>query len=58
MLRGKARGNMSRVRLMHASPKAATDAQDVVGTQPESLEGPRGGVADDLKRLKGVGPET
>lgn len=37
--------------------KAATDAQDVVGTQPESLEGPRGGVADDLKRIKGVGPK-
>ncbi|MEM9060762.1 MAG: endonuclease [Pseudomonadota bacterium] len=27
------------------------------GTRPEALESPRGGVADDLKRIKGVGPK-
>lgn len=27
------------------------------GTRPEALEGPRDGVADDLKRIKGVGPK-
>ena len=27
------------------------------GTRPEALDGPRGGVADDLKRIKGVGPK-
>ncbi|MEL7344380.1 MAG: NADH:ubiquinone oxidoreductase [Pseudomonadota bacterium] len=27
------------------------------GTRPEALDGPRGGKADDLKRIKGVGPK-
>lgn len=27
------------------------------GTRPEALDGPRGGVADDLKRIKGIGPK-
>lgn len=27
------------------------------GTKPESLEGPRGGKADNLKEIKGVGPK-
>jgi predicted flap endonuclease-1-like 5' DNA nuclease len=27
------------------------------GTRPEALDGPRGGEADDLKRIKGVGPK-
>ena len=27
------------------------------GTRPAALDGPRGGVADDLKRIKGVGPK-
>jgi predicted flap endonuclease-1-like 5' DNA nuclease len=27
------------------------------GTRPEALDGPRGGVADDLKRVKGIGPK-
>ncbi|MEO1239336.1 MAG: NADH:ubiquinone oxidoreductase [Pseudomonadota bacterium] len=27
------------------------------GTRPEALEGPRDGKADDLKRIKGVGPK-
>ncbi|MEM9319800.1 MAG: NADH:ubiquinone oxidoreductase [Pseudomonadota bacterium] len=33
-------------------PVAEADA-----TRPEALDGPRGGVADDLKRIKGVGPK-
>ena len=28
-----------------------------VGTRPEMLEGPEGGRADDLKKIKGVGPK-
>lgn len=28
---------------------------DNEGTRPEALDGPRGGVADDLKQIKGVG---
>lgn len=27
------------------------------GTRPEALDGPRGGKADDLKQIKGVGPK-
>lgn len=27
------------------------------GTRPEALSGPRGGTADDLKRIKGIGPK-
>ena len=27
------------------------------GTQPEALSAPRGGAADDLKRIKGIGPK-
>ena len=27
------------------------------GVKPETLDGPRGGVADDLKRIKGIGPQ-
>ena len=27
------------------------------GERPEALDGPRGGVADDLKKIKGVGPK-
>ena len=28
-----------------------------VGTKPEGLSGPRGGKADDLKEIKGIGPK-
>ena len=27
------------------------------GVKPETLDGPRGGTADDLKRIKGIGPQ-
>ncbi|MBT0959259.1 hypothetical protein IV417_17865 [Alphaproteobacteria bacterium KMM 3653] len=27
------------------------------GSKPETLDGPRGGVADDLKMIKGIGPK-
>jgi predicted flap endonuclease-1-like 5' DNA nuclease len=33
-----------------------TDEKDV-GTRPEALSAPRGGQADDLKQIKGVGPK-
>ena len=36
-----------------AAPAPAAEA----GTRPEALDGPRGGTADDLKRIKGVGPK-
>lgn len=32
-------------------------ANEAVGTKPETLDAPRGGKADDLKRIKGVGPK-
>ncbi|MEM1273199.1 MAG: NADH:ubiquinone oxidoreductase [Pseudomonadota bacterium] len=35
-------------------PAAASTAE---GTKPQALDGPRGGTADDLKRIKGVGPK-
>lgn len=36
---------------------AAPAPADSAGTRPEALDGPRGGTADDLKRIKGVGPK-
>ena len=36
------------------NPKAG---DETVGTQPVSLEEPRGGKADDLKKIKGIGPK-
>ena len=36
------------------APAAADPGE---GTRPEALEGPREGVADDLKKIKGVGPK-
>lgn len=35
----------------------AADAGSDDGARPEALDGPRGGVADDLKRIKGIGPK-
>ena len=39
--------------------KAAKSAvsEDLIGTAPIKLDGPRGGVADDLKQIKGIGPK-
>ncbi|WP_300031305.1 NADH-quinone oxidoreductase subunit E [uncultured Roseobacter sp.] len=36
---------------------AAKPATDVAGAEPEKLDAPRDGGADDLKRIKGVGPK-
>ncbi len=36
---------------------AAAPVAAGAGTRPDALDGPRGGVADDLKRIKGVGPK-
>ncbi|MEO1551633.1 MAG: NAD(P)H-dependent oxidoreductase subunit E, partial [Pseudomonadota bacterium] len=43
-----------------ASPSAATKPATPaahVGTKPDALDGPRAGGADDLKRIKGIGPK-
>lgn len=37
------------------APAVATEAE--VGTKPTTLDAPRGGQADDLKRIKGIGPK-
>lgn len=39
-----------------AAPAPATHSVSVQGTKPEGLTAPRGGVADDLKEISGVGP--
>jgi len=39
-----------------ASKPSATSSFSGQATKPEGLSAPRGGVADDLKRIKGVGP--
>ncbi len=36
---------------------AAAVSSGTLGTKPKGLDGPRGGSADDLKRIKGVGPK-
>lgn len=40
-----------------ASGEAGENAGEGDGSRPEALDGPRGGVADDLKRIKGIGPK-
>ncbi|CTQ49629.1 hypothetical protein [Jannaschia donghaensis] len=46
-----------------AASRAAISEQPVTapatgpGTKPQALDAPRGGTADDLKRIKGVGPK-
>jgi len=45
-----------------AAPVAAPKVEEAPvaagqGTKPEGLSGPRGGVADDLKEISGVGPK-
>ncbi|MGR3434776.1 MAG: hypothetical protein ACU0CO_07825 [Shimia sp.] len=40
-----------------AAAEAAPVADAGAGTKPATLDGPRGGKADDLKEIKGVGPK-
>lgn len=42
-----------------AAPTPAAEAANDPGeaTRPVALDGPRGGTADDLKRIKGIGPK-
>ncbi len=41
----------------HAVAVHSEGDADTPGTKPETLDAPRGGQADDLKQLKGVGPK-
>lgn len=46
------------VATMAAAPvAAAATAAPVAGTKPQGLSAPRGGKADDLKQISGVGPK-
>lgn len=47
------------VKAEESRPAAADDEvpSGVAGRRPEGLDGPRNGKADDLKRIKGVGPK-
>ena len=36
----------------------ASEPAQAVGTRPARLDAPRDGAADDLKRIKGIGPKT
>ncbi|WP_261391221.1 hypothetical protein [Roseovarius atlanticus] len=40
-----------------AKAKAADSGEENVGTKPATLDAPRGGSADNLKEIKGVGPK-
>lgn len=40
-----------------ATPEPAAEPAPAEGRRPEALAGPRGGQADDLKRIKGIGPK-
>ena len=40
-----------------AAPTSAVPSGGVIGTKPETLDAPRGTGADDLKKIKGVGPK-
>lgn len=41
----------------HYGSEAEKTAAQAAGTRPTALDGPRGGKADDLKKIKGVGPK-
>ncbi|MGK7653374.1 endonuclease [Roseovarius sp. B08] len=49
----------SKAKTTAAKPKAkpAETGEEDVGTKPEMLSAPRGGKADNLKEIKGVGPK-
>jgi NADH-quinone oxidoreductase subunit E len=49
--------NNAAAQTAHAEPAKEAEPQEVTGTAPQKLDGPRGGVADDLKRIKGIGPK-
>ena len=51
---GAAIGDTDGMASATADPMAAGGE---IGTRPEGLDGPRGGSADDLKMIKGVGPK-
>jgi predicted flap endonuclease-1-like 5' DNA nuclease len=40
-----------------AAAPAPAPATETAGTRPTALDGPRDGAADDLKRIKGIGPK-
>ncbi len=40
-----------------SAPESANDIAETTGIRPEGLSAPRGGQADDLKQIKGVGPK-
>src|SRR6056297_938986 len=40
-----------------AKTKSKAKPEETTGTRPEALKAPRGGDADDLKMIKGVGPK-
>ena len=49
--------NNAAAQTAHAEPAKEAEPHEVTGTAPQKLDGPRGGVADDLKRIKGIGPK-
>jgi predicted flap endonuclease-1-like 5' DNA nuclease len=51
------RAEASTMAMPAAAVAPAVEAVEVEATKPEGLSGPRGGVADDLKEISGVGPK-
>ena len=49
--------NSAPVKTSAAAPTSAVPSGGVIGTKPETLDAPRGTGADDLKKIKGVGPK-
>ena len=47
-------GRSAAQKVEKAAPAASSETH---GRKPESLDAPRGGQADDLKQIKGVGPK-
>ena len=41
-----------------AVPPSATPIAGAAATKPQGLPGPRGGAADDLKKIRGIGPQN
>jgi len=51
------RAEAERAAAEQAAAAATESVAEEAGARPETLDGPRGGVADDLKKIKGIGPK-
>ncbi len=49
---------LDRLDITKPAPRQSADEAELDGERPMGIEGPRGGKADDLKRIRGIGPQN